>query len=332
VSETKDPTAKKFPWTVDQVHDYLVERNRDVELKGQRAKRIVFGLFIGMVKSLSWKNADRLGAWLGKLAALFAVRKSIAMTNLDIAFGDRKTKVEKEKIYRDSMIVLGRHVLDYMRVDLMDAAFWESFEIENEQILRDAYNRGKGVIFVGGHIGIWEIAAGRVGMAGYPISIVAKRLKDPFSDKFIVDARLKMNLGTVAHLNSMDRVREGIERGEGIIMAVDQNMKRSQGVFVEWMGRTASTVRSNAWVARETGAPVVCGHAYRVAPGKFKLVISEEIPWEPHPEDPDAELLINTRNQVRAVEKVIYEQPEQWLWIHRRWKVQPEGVESPYKK
>ena len=321
---------KSFPWTVQEVNDYLRARNREVKLKGGLVTRILLGSITWLVLQLSWNGADRLGTWIGKAMAALKIRKSIAMTNLDIAFGDRKSLAEKEAIYRASMITLGRHVLDYMRVDKMDDAFWNDFEIEGEELIRDAYNRGKGIIFVGGHIGVWEIAAGRVGMAGYPISIIAKRLANPFSDKFIVDARLKMNLGTVAHRDSMTRIREGLERGEGIIMAVDQNMKRSQGVFVEWMGRIASTVRSNAWVARETGAPVVCGYAYRVSPGKFKLVITEEVPWEPHPEDPDRELLINTRNQVKAVEKVIYEKPELWLWIHRRWKVQPEGEPSPY--
>jgi KDO2-lipid IV(A) lauroyltransferase len=222
-------------------------------------------------------------------------------------------------------------VLHYLRLPQMDARFWADFEFEDEDLLREVYNRGKGVILTGGHIGEWEIAAGRVGMAGFPISIIAKRLANPVVENLIVEARLGMNLGTVPHRDSMQRVMEGLRRGEGIIMAVDQNMKRSQGVMVDWMGHPASTVRSNAWVARETGAPVVVGYAYRAGPGRFKLVITEEVPWEPHPEDPEAELLINTRNQVRAVEKVIYERPELWHWIHRRFKTQAEGTPSPYK-
>ena len=75
---------------------------------------------------------------------------------------------------------------------------------------------------------------------------------------------------------------------------------------------------------------VLEGFGRRVAPGRFNLTVTEEIAWEPHPEDPEKELVINTRNQARAVEKVLYEHPELWLWIHRRWKVQPEGVPNPY--
>ena len=329
-SDTPQTPPTEFPWTRAQAGEYARGMSRTVEGKGPLLTRVLMAAFLFVLRRLSWESADKFGTGIGKLMALLRIRKDVAMTNLDIAFGDTRTRAEKEQIYRNSMITLGRHALDYGRVAQMDDAFWERFEFEGEELLKNAYNRGKGVVFTGGHIGVWEIAAGRAGMAGYPISIVAKRMHNAYVDKMIVDARLAMNLGTVPHRDSMQRVMEGLRRGEGVILAIDQNMKRSQGVFIEWMGKTASTVRSNAWVVRETGAPVVAGYAYRVAPGRFKLVVTEEIPWEPVPDDPDRELLVNTQNQARAVEKIIYEKPELWLWIHRRWKVQPKGEPSPY--
>jgi len=326
------PQNQPFPWPPERVRAYVREMTAVEEIKGHWAVRILIRGLVFPMRKLSWEGADRFGTAIGKLMYLLRVRRKVAMTNLDIAYGDRKTTKEKEAIYRDSLIVLGRHVLDYMRAPLMDEKFFrDRFEFEGEELLREVYNRGRGVIFIGGHIGIWEFAASRIGTSGYPISIVAKKLANPVVDRLVVEARIGTNLGTIAHIHSMDRIKEGLKRGEGIIMAVDQNMKRSQGVFVEWMGRQASTVRSNAWLAREAQTPVLVGYAYRTAPGCFKLVIPEEVPWEPHPEDPDAELLINTRNQVRAVEKVIYQHPELWLWLHRRWKVQPEGTPNPYK-
>jgi len=329
---TEAATGGPFPWTRERTRQYVEEMTRHRELKGHWITRMLIGMLGGFVRLLSWKGTDRLGTGIGYLLYWLRVRRDVAMINLDIAFGDRKTKAEKNEIYKQSLLNLGRHVLNYLRVPLMDDQFWQDFEFANENLLREIYNRGKGIIFIGGHIGEWEIAAGRVGMAGYPIAIVAKKLSNPIVDKLILDARVGMNLGTVAHRDSMDRVREGLQRGEGIIMAIDQNMKRSQGVFVEWLGRTASTVRSNAWLARETGTPVVAGFAYRCAPGRYRLEITEEVPWEPHPEDPDEELVINTRNQAKAVEKIIYDHPELWHWIHRRWKVQPKGEPNPYEK
>ncbi len=217
------------------------------------------------------------------------------------------------------------------KLPVQDRKFWKDhFKIVNEELLQDAYNRGTGVILTGGHIGMWEIAAGRIGMAGYPISIIAKRVANPVLDKMVVDVRNQMNLGTIKHISSMERVRQGIEEGEGVIMAIDQNMKRSQGVFVDWMGHVASTVRSNAWVARETGATVIVGYAIQLGPKEFEVRLTEEIPWVSFPEDSEEELLINTQNQANGVAKVIFEHPEQWMWIHRRWKVQPSEDGNPY--
>ncbi len=330
-SAMKDTSPTTFPWTREAVAQYVGKLTHVEEPRGGWGTRLVVWLITALVAGMSWSNVDRFGTAIGWLMYKLRIRREVAMTNLEIVYGEKKTAAEKEAIYKASLLNLGRHVLNYLVIPRMGDAFWDkSFEFENEELLRDVYNRGKGVIVVGGHIGIWEIAAGRVGIAGYPISIVAKRLANPVVEKVIVQSRLSMNLGSVPHRDSMQRVMDGLRHGEGIIMAIDQNMKRSQGVIIDWMGRPASTVRSNAWVARETGAPVVAGYAYRVAPGKFKLVITEEIPWETHPDDPDMELLINTRNQAKAVERIIFEKPEIWHWIHRRWKVQAEGVPSPY--
>ena len=320
-----------FPWSYQQTSQWVTQMSRKREVKGHTLVKLAVGIFAFIVRRLSWVGTDRLGSGLGWLMAFWGVRKKVAMVNLDIVYGDKKTTREKEAIYKASMLNLGRHSLNYLRVPLMDETFWANFEFVNQELLDQAYNQGKGIIFIGGHIGEWEIAAGRIGMAGYPIAIVAKKQPNPVVDQFIIDARIGMNLGTINHRKSMERVLEGLRNGEGVIMAVDQNMKRSQGIFVDWMGRTASTVRSNAWVARETGAPVVAGYAYRYAPAKYRLVITEKVPWEPCPDDPDRELLINTQNQASAVAKIIYDHPELWLWIHRRWKVQPDGVPNPYE-
>ena len=323
---------KVFPWSKEKIKQYIHTYYDSPPVKGHLVSKAIVGLLAFLIRSLSWKGADRLGTFFGNLCYLFKIRRTEAMINMDIAYGDSKTAEEKDTIYKNMWLNIGRHVLNYIRVPQMDEEFLSNFEIVNEELLREVYNRGKGVVFIGGHIGEWEIGCARAGMAGYPISMVAKRLPNPIINKFINDARLGMNLGIIPHRKSMERLLEGIKlRGEGVTMAVDQNMKRSQGIFVKWMGKTASSPRSIAWITKATGAPVVAGYAAREAPGIYKLFITEEVPWEDH-EDPEEEMLINTRHQARAVEKIIFARPELWLWIHRRWKVQPEGEPNPYQK
>jgi lauroyl/myristoyl acyltransferase len=77
---------------------------------------------------------------------------------------------------------------------------------------------------------------------------------------------------------------------------------------------------------------VVCGYMCQKSEDQFEFVVAKEVLWEPHPEDPDAELLINTQRQSDAIQAFILEKPELWFWIHQRWRLQPEGVANPYKR
>ena len=322
---------EKLPWSVEKINEYLRGQAMEIDTRGHRITKAIIAVLVFFIRKLSWAGAHRLGTWIGKILYLFKTRRDIAMVNLDIAFGDRKTPQEKEAIYKASLLTFASHMLNYLRTPLMNEAFWEGFEVENQKVVHELMRRGKGGILIGSHTGEWEIGVGRVGMMGYRATMIAKRIGHPVIEKFINDARLDMNLGTRFNKGSMDEILEAVRRGEVVGMAIDQNIRAGRGVFVDWLGRSASTIRSSAYVARETGAPVFAGYAYRTPQGRFKGVILGEIPWEPHPEDPENELIINTRNHARAIEKVIYEHPELWLWIHRRWKVQPEGVPSPYK-
>ncbi|MDP8256832.1 MAG: lysophospholipid acyltransferase family protein [Candidatus Alcyoniella australis] len=329
---TSTSAPQAFPWPPHKVLEYSLANTRQVRLRGNYATRLGVWLMLRLVRGLSWNCAYRLGSMIGRLLGLLRIRRSVAMTNLDIVYGQTKTAAQKKKIYRDSLLNVGRQMVNYLRIPLMDDKFWdECFDLENEHILRDAYNQGRGVIFLYMHFGPWELPGGKISRAGYPLAVVAKRLKNPVVDKLMIDARSAMNLGTIFHRDAMDRIRSGLKSGEGIIMVIDQNMKRSQGVFVDWLGRSASTVRSTAWIARETGAPVITGYAVQTGPKRFKMVMTEQIDWQSHP-DPDQELIVNTQRYVGALEKRIYQMPEQWFWLHRRWKVQPEGVANPYDK
>ena len=321
-----------LPWSVEETKRYLRERAEKIDTKGHLITKLWFGILVFWVRRLSWKGADRLGTLLGKLLYRLKIRRDVAMVNLDIAYGDSKTLEEKEAIYKGSMLNFTRHMLNYLRVPQMDEKFWEAFEVENGELIQEVFSRGKGMLIIGGHFGEWEIGVARVGMMGYPGYMIAKRIGDPVIEKFLIDARLGMCLGTLFSSGSMDKILECLKRGEMMSMAIDQNIKAERGVFIDWMGRPASTIRSSAWIARETGVPVVSGYSCRVGPGRFKMVVTGEIPWEPFPEDPEKELLINTQNHAKAQEKIILENPELWFWIHRRWKVQPEGVPNPYKQ
>jgi KDO2-lipid IV(A) lauroyltransferase len=322
-----------FPAPLDQIKAYTRRYTRQAPLKGHYGTRFVLFVMSAGARRLSWKWAYRVGGCIGRMLYLLKIRRDVAMTNLDIVYGETKTDGEKERIYRKSLLNLGQVVINYFRLPHMGPDFWQSnCEWKNEHILRDAMNRKKGALLIAGHIGMMDLAGGKLGWGGYPVAVIGKNIKNPVIDRFVIEGRKAMNLGTINPKNSMARIMEGIRRREAIAMAIDQNMKKKYGIFLDWMGRTASCVRSAAYVARETGVPVVTGYMAQTDVDRFELVITEAIEWESVPDDPQRELAINAQKQSDALQRIVYDKPELWFWIHRRYKYQPDGVPNPYKK
>ena len=191
-------------------------------------------------------------------------------------------------------------------------------------------NRKKGLLMLSGHIGTWDLAAGKLGMAGYPIAVVGKQAGVPAIDKIVIDARISMNLGSIGTKNAMGRIFAGINQGEIIAMAMDQNLQQRRGMFINWFGTPASSVRSASYVAKETKVPVLSGTMFQRGPKKFEVMITEELVWQTHSEDDEEELTYNAQLMSDSVESIIRDNPGEWFWIHRRWKNQPPGMPDLY--
>lgn len=327
------PYFTRFPAPLDEIAAYVRAHSRRVDIHGHRCVRCGIRLLLFLVQRLSWKRAYDLGALLGRCMALFRLRRSVAMINLDIVYGDRKTETEKMRIYRASLINFGRLIVNYLRLPYQPPAFWQRHcTWKNEHLFRDAMNRGRGVIVLAGHIGLFDLALGMFGMFGYPAALVGKRIRNPVIDKLVMDTRNAMNAGTIDYRRSIRRILRGIRNGEAIAMALDQNMKKRVGIFLDWFGRPACSVHAPAVVARKTGAPVLAGYCYQKGPDRFELVATDQLDWISCPEAPEKEIRLNAQKHADAIQRIILAHPELWFWIHRRWKTQPEGMANPYKQ
>lgn len=326
-------TFDAFPAPIEKVAAYTKQNSRKVHVKGHYATKAFFRLLVFLAGRLSWHGAYRIGTLMGHLLYRLKIRKDVAMINLDIVYGNRKDRLEKERIYQECLINFGRFIINYLRLPFMGQAFWENHcDWKNEQIFTEAIKRKKGAILISGHIGMIDLAGGKLGMSGYPVAAIARRIKNPAADAFVLHSRNCMNFGSIRHRNSMKRILRGIHRGEAIVIVLDQDVKSYAGVFANWLGRMASTVHVGAYLAKKTGAPVIAGYFYQKSPDKFELIFTEEVRWESYPDDPKREILINVQKQADAVQKIIYKHPGLWFWIHRRYKTQPEGTPNPYKQ
>ncbi|MCG6909072.1 MAG: lysophospholipid acyltransferase family protein [Deltaproteobacteria bacterium] len=322
-----------YPAPFENVAAYTRKHSQTTEVEGYYFTKLLLNILLKWAQSLSWKTAYRVGTGIGNLLYGLKLRRDVAMTNLDIVYGETKPPFEKERIYRESLLNLGRIIVNYLRLPYMGPDFWQNnWDWKNEEIIKDAFNRKKGVILVSGHIGMMELVGGKLGMCGYPLGFVGKKIKNPVINKLVLDSRRAMNVSPINYKDSAIRILRGIRSGEAIGMAIDQNMTAKYGTFIDWMGRPAMSVTAPAMLARRTGAAVIVGYSYQKAIDRFEVVITEEVAWEACPGDPKKEIAINNQNQANAVQRIIYAHPELWFWIHRRWKRQPDGMSNPYKQ
>jgi KDO2-lipid IV(A) lauroyltransferase len=331
LTSTRSIPFKRFPAPLEAVGAYVSTHTRKAPAEGNPLVGKLLKLILTAAQRLTWEQAYALGAYIGGWMAALKVRWGVARTNLDIVYGDRLDAAEKHRIYTASWVNFGRVIVNHLRLPYMPPEFWAAHvRFPKLGMLSGLYNAGRGVIMVAGHLGMMDLAGGRLGQAGYPVAAVAKPMRSPSIDKLVVGARAAMNMGTISHRNSARRILKGLRNGEAVIFIIDQNMKRSQGIFVDWFGQAASVSPAAAVFARQTRAPVVAGFLEQTGPRDFVMHLSDPLPWVAVPEAPDTELVVNTQNHARAYQELILAKPELWFWIHRRWKIQPDGKKWPY--
>jgi KDO2-lipid IV(A) lauroyltransferase len=331
MKRSRSKPFSRYPAPVEQVRAYVGANTRRAEVASNPLARRLIGLLIKCIQALSWEQAFVLGGGLGALMATLGIRRRVARTNLDIVYGGRLSAAEKRRIYRASWINFGRVIVNHLRLPYQPPQFWQAHvRFPEEKVLKELYNAGRGVIMIAGHLGMMDLAGGRLGQCGYPVAAVAKPMRSATIDTLVVKARTALNMSTISHRNSARRILKGLRDGEAVIFIIDQNMKRSQGIFVDWFGQPASVSPAAAVFARQTQAPVVAGYLEQTGPRAFVMHMSAPLPWIAVEGDPDTELVVNTQNQAKAYQRMIRDKPEQWFWIHRRWKIQPNGKKWPY--
>ncbi len=332
-AKIKNFKFNQYPIPLKTVKRFTRLNSRQIELNGRyRLLQWMTNALVWVCLKLSWKAAFDLGTALGLLLYHLRVRRHVAMVNLRIVYGNKKCQQELEQIYKNAMINVGRLVFNYIRLPYQPPEFWEKkVHKVNFDLLISALKHGRGAIALAAHLGVIDLAAGGLGQTGYPVAVVGKRVKSPFWDQFVLNARLAMNVGTIRHRNSMKRILKGLKSGEVIVMALDQNMRRKQGKFLNWMGRPASSVYASGYLAQKLNIPILVGYCYQKGPEDFELVFTEQVPWRSHPTNKKQEALINAQSHADAVQRMILNHPDIWFWIHKRWRIQPNEADDPYK-
>jgi KDO2-lipid IV(A) lauroyltransferase len=277
------------------------------------------------------RAARGIGAGVGALAYRILPRlRSVGTRNLEIAFPEW-SEAQRQEVLRKLYRNLGWELAEFCQMPGYTPENTRSFlRYDGLERYLAARDKGKGVLIVTGHLGAWELSSFYHSLMGHPMSMVIRRLDNAKVDQLVNGIRC-LHGNRVLHKDDFARGLLGAMRhGESVGILMDTNMTPPQGVFVPYFGKLACTASGLARVALKTGATVLPGFMlWEDAEQKYVLHFGEEIVFDRTGDD-EADTVTNTAKCTAAIEAYVRQYPDQWLWVHRRWKTRPEGETRVY--
>ena len=256
--------------------------------------------------------------------------RRVGLRNLELALPALAIE-ERERILRGVFRHLGWQLVEFCRMTRYTAENTQGWiRTQGLENYLAAKARGKGVLIVTGHLGAWELSSFYHSLMGHPMGLVIRRLDNRPLDEYVNGVRC-MHGNQVLHKDDFARgLLKAMHAGQTVGILMDTNMTPPQGAFVDFFGLQACTALGLARVALKTGAAVVPGFMlWEPAEQRYVLHFGPELVFD-RTEDAESDILAATQICTQAIENWIRRYPDQWLWIHRRWKTRPPGETGIY--
>jgi len=269
----------------------------------------------------------RLLLAIGSLAGLAGYlidgrHRRIALENLKRVYGAEMEARRARRIVRASWRHFGRITLDALSFPRLDAsAVGRVVHYEGLDHIRQAYAKGNGVLLFSAHFGHWELTALMQGFLGMPLALVARPLDNRRLEHLLAGLRGLSGNRVIHKRNAVREILRALRTGGGVAIVLDQDARR-EGIFVPFLGRSASTTPTLGLLAMRTGAAVVPTFSVPRQDGSYTIVYEPEIPVHATG-DLDSDVRRVTETCTARIEAWVRERPELWLWMHRRWKTRP---------
>jgi KDO2-lipid IV(A) lauroyltransferase len=288
-------------------------------------------LFVNAVRILPRGLARSVGAGVGSAAfRLLGRLRQVGERNLQLAFPE-KSATERDAILRKEYRNLGWLLAEFCQMPRYSAEQASEFiRYEGLEHYLKARDKGQGVLVLTGHLGAWELSSFYHSLMGMPMGMVIRRLDNPLVDAYVNQVRC-LHGNRVIHKDDFARgLIASMRAGESVGILMDTNMTPPQGVFVPFFGVQACSASGMARVAQKTGAAVVPGFLlWDEGEGRYVLRFGEEIAMV-STGNAEEDSVTNTAIFTAVLERYIREYPDQWLWMHRRWKTRPAGEAGIY--
>jgi KDO2-lipid IV(A) lauroyltransferase len=287
---------------------------------------VLIRVIVCIVQALPFTTALKLAGILSRLVALVDRRhRLVAEENLRHAFGDQYTDAERtalvHAVYRHFCTVL-MEIIFLQR--LIHTTTWNRYiKLINGGRLVDRMLSGRAVMIVTGHFGNWEVGGYLTGLFGFAVHAIARKIDNPELDAYLRHIRESTGQGTLDKNEDWDKINQ-VLANKGVIETLGDQDAGQKGLFVNFFNRPASTHKAVALLSLEHNAPLLVIGVARVAhPLRYHVIVDDLIMPEDYQGRPDA-IPAMTKRFTDALERIIRQYPEQYFWLHRRWKHQPQ--------
>ncbi len=265
------------------------------------------------------------------LYALLPGLRKTAEFNLQLAFPEW-SDARRDAVVQGMLRNLGWMAAEFAGLPRLTKENIEQLVVlDGQENFLEGQKRGKGVLYLTGHIGAWELSSFAHALYGFPLHYMARPIDNTRADKLVNAYRCRSGNRPIFKNESARALLKILREAGTVGILADQNTMPEEGVFVDFFGKSACTTTGVARVALHTDAAVVPGYAVWDA-GIQKYRLRFEPPVELiRTDDTEKDIFENTRRFAKVIESIIRNYPEQWVWIHARWKTRPKGEPELYK-
>ncbi len=294
------------------------------------AKRIkndlIYGMVVGLIALLRLLPRGAAAALMKALAGagfrLARKERQKTIHHLTWAYGSEKSPAQIEALAGAVWRHFGVMAVDAIRLPRIIAAGINNLvEAQGVERLRAALERGRGAIVLTGHFGNWELFGAWVAQNGFPVKVVGTSAYDPRLDRIIVGLRNAAGYTNIARGKGTREIIRALRDNEVLGMLIDQDT-RVEGVFVNFFGRPAHTAVGPLLLAQKLGCALLPAFIHLREDGRYLIEFDQEIALTTT-DDEARDQVVNTQKISDAYERAIRRHPEQWVWMHERWKKQP---------
>jgi KDO2-lipid IV(A) lauroyltransferase len=282
--------------------------------------RLAVGLVMRFLRALPGRGRKCVAGLVAWLAWTLRLRRRVALDNLAHAFPE-KDEAERTRLAKAAYRSMALAALESVTSDILtDEEVARAVRVVDWKGLDVLVDQRRPVLIASAHFGSWELFAEVMARRGVPLAAVVRPLAGAFNE-WVVRNRRRAGIELILQRGALGNMLKALKRGMVVVQLIDQALPAKDGIFVPFFGRLASTTPALSMAAIRSKAPVYVVLAAREG---CALSMTVEGPFPvPDTGDRRADLIAHTARLTKVIEDAIRRRPEQWLWLHRRWKVAP---------